>query len=140
MTMNLPTYHQNAATVAVRAGEVPAASFSNGMNLGGSNTCGVGINTGNIDPKLELWSVNDQFGTAREPQNSQHIGGDALGLGDQSSSAIRVDQDPDFAESANYVVADQVAAPGAVYHVATQAVNRTGVTVQIGDRLWGPSS
>ena len=43
MTQNNPTYYVNAATQAVREGQVPDADFDSGMNAGGSNACGIGI-------------------------------------------------------------------------------------------------
>ena len=71
--------------VGIRSGEVPDAAFNNGMNLGGSNACGVGIGTENpnLEESLPNWTLLDQHGNPRTTQISQHIGGS--GLGDGSS-------------------------------------------------------
>lgn len=136
---NLPTYLLNATTVIARAAEYPGSTdFTGGMNRGGSNAPGVGINTGDIDPKLTDWSVLDQDGAARDPQNSQHLGGDGTTAGSETaSSVINADQDPDFNDTLFYGVADQQAAPGVVYNVGAGAINETDFTIEIGDRAWG---
>lgn len=57
--------------------EVPLAAFNNGMNLGGSNACGLGINIdgGAIVGTPEQFTLNDQRGIARVSQISQQVGG-----------------------------------------------------------------
>lgn len=69
--------------VGVRESEVPDAAFDNGMNLGGSNACGIGIGTENpnLEESLPNWTLLDQHGDARTTQISQHIGGSGLGDG-----------------------------------------------------------
>ena len=88
-----PTYLQIDATVSARAAEVPAASFANGMNVGGSNAPGIGINMGVADlvGEPQQFTLLDQgrpvesgqqaTPVARDPQISQQIGGNALGAG-----------------------------------------------------------
>ena len=75
--MGNPTAFQDDAAVALRAVEVPLASFANGMNMGGSNAPGVGINIdgGAVVCTLEQFTLLDQNGLARVGQRSQSIGG-----------------------------------------------------------------
>ena len=138
--LNLATYLLNAATVAARNAEITGTPFSSeGMNLGGSNAPGIGINTGDINPKLSDWTTLDQAAAARDPQDSQHIGGDALGDGDQTSEPVRCIQGADVNDTLGFSVADTAAVADAVYDVGgTGAVNKTGETVAICDRIWGP--
>lgn len=69
--------------VATRSAEVPDAAFDNGMNLGGSCACGIGIGTENpnLGESLPNWTLLDQHGNPRTTQISQHIGGSGLGDG-----------------------------------------------------------
>lgn len=138
MGLNLATYYlsDNAANT-VRQPEVPLADFEGGMNRGGSCAPGLGINTGNVNPKLDDWTVLDQDGNARAPQNGQHLGGSGLGDGDQSVTPIRADLDPDFDSELHFRVADAAVGPGGIYHIGDGAINQTGANVEIGDRLWG---
>ena len=78
-----PSFFIEDATVTVRSAEVPAADFDNGMNLGGSNAPGIGINVdgGAVVGTPEQFTLLDQHGIARTPQTSQHIGGSGLGAG-----------------------------------------------------------
>lgn len=75
--MGAPTKFTDNAAVAARALEVPEAAFSNGMNLGGSNACGIGINIaeGEVVGTPEQFTLLDQHGNARASQISQSIGG-----------------------------------------------------------------
>lgn len=135
---NLPTFLLNATTVIARAIEVPDADFAGGMNRGGSNAPGVGINTSDIDPKLDNWSLLDQFSAARNPQDSQHLGGDGTTVGSPTAnSPINADQDPDFNDTLAFVVADTQAAPDVEFDTVSGAVNQTNFTIEIGDRAWG---
>ena len=74
---------------ATRVGEVPAASFLNGMN-NGSCQPGIGISGGPTDlaGTPEQFTVLDQAGAARTPQDGQSIGGVALGAGAITNQAI----------------------------------------------------
>ncbi len=122
-----------------------------GANRAGSCSPGIGINTGDIDPKLDDWTVLDVNDAARDPQQGQHIGGDAFNPqanypssggveGSGYTNPIKAFQLPilDFNDVMSFSVADTAAAPDAVYDTGTNAVNKTGKTVAIGDRIWGP--
>jgi|TARA_R110000803_G_C11910007_1_gene313124 hypothetical protein len=86
MTQNNPTYYVNAATQAVREGQVPDADFDSGMNAGGSNACGIGIGPAvNIVGTTNQFTLLDQTPAARTPQLSQPIGGTALGAGSSTA-------------------------------------------------------
>jgi hypothetical protein len=65
------------AAVAARAAEIPAASFANGVNVGGSCASGIGINMleGAIVGTPEQFTLDDQFENPRVPQIGQAIGG-----------------------------------------------------------------
>jgi hypothetical protein len=83
--MGEPTYFIEDVTVTAREAEVTAASFSNGMNLGGSCAPGIGINMneGAVVGEPQQFTLLDQHGangTARTAQIGQHIGGDGLTL------------------------------------------------------------
>jgi len=148
MSTNLPTYVLAAAQVTARNAEYTGTPFTDipgsgtyadpvlGGNKAGSNAPGIGINTGNIDPKLSDWSILDQDEAARDPQLSSHIGGDGTfdgGLPVIINAIIGTDINDKVAYSA----ADQQAVADAIYDTATGALNKTGVTVEIGDVLWG---
>lgn len=137
---NLPTYTLNATSVTARAAEIAAGApaFAGGCNLSGSCAGVIGINTGNPDPAVQDWSTLDQDGAAREPQDSQHIGGDGLGDGDQSTTAVQIVEGGDINNTASFSVADANAAVDAVYDTGSGALNKTGAAVVIGDRVWGP--
>lgn len=120
---NLATYELDSSLV--RSGEVTAADWSGGMNLGGSNAPGIGINTGGYDPKAQDWPrIAD---TAAH--DSQHIG--------QTAAALQVVDDADINDNVAFVQADASTAPDAVLDAATGAVNRTGVTVPADSWAWG---
>ena len=138
---NLATYHQDAVTKAARAAEVTAADFDGGLNKGGSCAGGIGINTGGVDPKLDDWSVLDQAGAARTPQDSQHIGGDGTAAGNTATDTLRVVNGADVNDTVSYIVAVVQAADGVGMGLANaDPINRTGATVEIGDRVWGTNS
>lgn len=71
------TYFMDDAAQTARALEVTAADFTNGMNLGGSNAPGIGINMneGAVVGTPEQFTLLDQHGNARAAQISQSIGG-----------------------------------------------------------------
>ncbi len=60
-----------------REAEVPEASFVNGMNMGGSNAMGIGINMleGEVIGTPEQFTLLDQFDNVRNAQRSQSLGG-----------------------------------------------------------------
>lgn len=136
-----------------------------GMNRAGGNNPGVGVNTGEvyqtaaevaIGSRPDNWTEEDQHEAARIPQDSQHLGGTGYvnrsttawpssggveGVGDvpikliiQPASAPGT---VDVNDTANLVVTDTAAADGAEMDTVSGAVNQTGVTVGIGDLVWG---
>lgn len=109
--MGIPTYFNNPTTVAARALEVVAADFENGMNPGASCAPGIGINMGEgaVVGTPEQFTLLDQAGAVREPQDSSYIGGTGLGDGAEgpgltpilSSSNIAADGTPTQTGTAN---------------------------------------
>ena len=89
--MTDPTFYRDATATTARALETPNASFTNGMNAGGPNAAGVGINiaAGAIVGESQQFTLVDQDEDVRVPQVSQSLGGlafvDRTG-GDWSSS------------------------------------------------------
>ena len=71
------TYFTDDAAVTAREAEAPDADFRNGMNNGGSNAPGIGINMleGAVVGTPEQFTLLDQFENARAAQISQSIGG-----------------------------------------------------------------
>jgi hypothetical protein len=88
MAQSAAQFFQNETAKQTRELDVPEASWSDGVNRGASNTCGIGIASANGECKLEDWTLLDQHGDARTPQMSQHIGGGGLGGGDRESYQI----------------------------------------------------
>lgn len=80
--MGEPTYFIDDVARDARELEVVNASFLNGMNLGGSNACGIGINMneGAVVGTPEQFTLLDQFENTRAAQISQHLGGEGLTL------------------------------------------------------------
>ena len=85
--MGEPTYFIDDVAVTEREGDVPLASFDNGMNMAGSSAMGTGINMneGAVIGTPEQFTLLDQFGNARAAQISQHIGGSGLGDGSEGT-------------------------------------------------------
>lgn len=156
MARNLPTFQNNATTVTARNAEYTGDPLDDGdgdgtasdpylgCNRAGSCAPGIGINTGNIDPKLEDWSIEDQDEAVRIPQDSQHIGGDGLGAGDATVNPINAVVDPygvsaiDFDDTLSYITALAQAADGVGFGALNaDPINRTGITIEIGDVAWG---
>jgi hypothetical protein len=93
MAVNANTFCLNGTAVTARNAEYPDTPFTDptgdgtyvdpylGGNRAGSNAPGIGIATANGQCKLEDWTVLDQHEAARDPQDSQHIGGSGLGDG-----------------------------------------------------------
>jgi hypothetical protein len=129
---NLPTFCLDVAKT--RPSEVTGASWSDGMNRVGSNAPGIGVNTGEYDPKASDWArVADT--AAHE---SAHLGGDLTGdIGGGIDVPMNSAEDPDFNNTLAFVQTAGVIAPDAVLDVTTGAVNRTGLTVPSGSWAWG---
>lgn len=90
MAQNVPTSFQDASAVSARSAEAPNADFAGGMNNGASNACGVGINLegGAVVGEAQQFTLLDQYGAVRVPQDSMHIG--KTGLGDGASGVADV--------------------------------------------------
>lgn len=141
MAINIPTYCLSTATVGTLQPLTPDADWEGGMNQGGSNAPGVGINTGNPGPKLDDWTLLDQAGAARNPQTSQHLGGN--GLGDGSDTAVvnllaNQGQGADINDTLSFVQTIAQVAPGGDLGGGT--INRTGQTVESGVNCWGTNT
>jgi hypothetical protein len=142
--INLPTYGRYEAAITAREAQTPNADFDDGLNLGASNAPGIGINTGSVNPKLSDWSVEDQHENVRAPQGSQHIG--VTGIEDGSEDPlldypIQVVQGADVNDTVSFIVALAQAAPGVGFGVGNaDPINRTDVTIEIGDRAWGTNT
>jgi hypothetical protein len=152
MAKNFNTFTLNATAVATRNGQYTGTPLTDppgdgtyanpylGGNRAGSNAPGIGINTGAVDPKVPDWTTEDQHEAARSPQDSQHIGGSGLGDGTEgltTETPICTVNGADVNNTLSFSVADTAAAANAEYDTATGALNRTGETVSIGDRIWG---
>ena len=93
MATNDVSYTLNATAVAARDAQYTGTPLTDttgdgtyatpylGGNRAGSCAPGIGIATANGQCKLSDWSVADQHEAARDPQDSQHIGGSGLGDG-----------------------------------------------------------
>jgi hypothetical protein len=162
--LNIPTFQNNATSVTARNAEYTGDPLDDvdgdgsyntylGCNRAGSCAPGIGIGSGFVlgataaivNGRPEKWTVLDQAGAARAPQDSQHIGGDGLGDGDATVNPINAILDqhgtPDFADEAEMAAAVQQAAPGVGTGTAgADPVNRTNVTVEIGEVVWGTST
>ena len=153
---NYNTYCMNATALAARDAEYPGTPLTDvpgdgsygtpylGCNNAGSNAPGIGINTARIDPKLDDWSVLDQHGAARVPQDSQHIGGSGLGDGTEgltTETTLKTVVGADVNDTLSFIVALAQAAPGIGFGSANaDPLNRTNVTIEIGDRAWGTNT
>lgn len=153
MAQNYNTYCLNAAAVTARDAEYTGTPFTDtagdgttanpylGGNRAGSCAPGIGINTANIDPKLDDWTTADQHAAARTPQDSQHIGGSGLGAGTEyltTETPIATVVGADVNDTLSFIVAAAQAAPGVGFGPANaNPINRTDVTIEIGDRAWG---
>lgn len=84
---NSPTAFFDTVTGPIRVAETIAGQFAKGTNVGASNSPGIGIAdagnvaTQNLAESLPQWTLLDQHGAARAPQNGQLIGGNGLGVG-----------------------------------------------------------
>lgn len=150
---NLPSFMSLAATVTTRDGEYTGTPFSDtdgngdydtykGCNRAGANAPGIGIGTGNLVTLAdERFSLLDQAGATREPQDSMYIGGTGLGSGNATVTPLNVVVDPNgtptFTTEPYLVIADAQAAPGVAFDTVSGALNRTSVTIEIGEYAWG---
>tara|TARA_R110002096_G_scaffold2926_5_gene14896 strand:+ start:1161 stop:1508 length:348 start_codon:yes stop_codon:yes gene_type:complete len=97
--MGNPTYFVDDVAVAARKAEanqsIPDASWLTGMNAGASCANGIGVNEGEgaVIGTAEQFTLLDQAGAARAPQDSQLIGGVAEPL-DVGTNATNGDGTP----------------------------------------------
>lgn len=132
MATNLTTYYVDSTARTARESEVPNADFDNGMNDAASNAPGVGINTGNYDPKPSDWWRTEQL------MESQIFGEDASGI-----NAI----DATFGPSAlvGFSMTTAPVAPGGDIDTDVDGsgfaiVNRTGATIPTDTWCFGPAN
>ena len=129
MATNETTYMIDSSLLSVRTPEVPNADWTGGGNHGASNAPGLGINTGNYDPKLQDWPRP----AAEAIQDSQVIGGVPSGL-----FAI----DATFGANALVAFVETGGAPVAADAVIKDVggfdiVNRTGDEIPANTWVWG---
>ncbi len=119
-TPNLKTFHQGT----VDAVAFPNADVTGGVNRGGSNSPGIGINTGDYDPKVSDWSQH-----VRDPAQGQQIG--------QTAGDINVDQGADVNDQVSFIQTDGAIAPDGEMAALSGVFNRTGKTIPSGSWAWG---
>lgn len=105
-----------------------AADKTGGVNRGASNSPGIGINTGDYDPKTADWSREE-----RNPVQGQQIGQTAIDI----NFAIPASAPTDFNDQAVFLQATADVAADAEFPTTTGVFNRTGVTVPSGSWAWG---
>jgi hypothetical protein len=90
-----PTVFADNATLAIRIGEVPAASFISGGSLAGCCP-GIGINMagGAVVGTPEQFTLNDQDEAPRTPQVSAYIGNTGLGAGTEGKGTVAISTGP----------------------------------------------
>jgi len=78
--MTAPTTFIDTVAVAARKVQVSTADWDNGVNAAASNAPGIGINAGGgaVVGTPDQFTLLDQNGAARTPQDSSQIGGDML--------------------------------------------------------------
>lgn len=128
---NLKTFFQDSVLTAARAAETTGADWDdtdgNGCNRVASNSPGIGINTGDYDPKETDWPrIDPTYGL-----------GQNIGTDNGVNNRITLDQGADQNDQVVFVAADAETAPDAVLDAVTTAVNRTGKTVPAGAFAWG---
>ena len=129
-TPNRATYYRDSAVRTARASQVTGASFTDGANNGGCAGPGIGIATGEVNPKWNT-STSTPSGTPPIWGASQYIG-----LVPGSNGRIET-----YVSSGD--LNDQVALVQATAGVAIDAViasgvtNKTGVALVTGDWAWG---
>jgi hypothetical protein len=84
--MAAATRSNDTTARATRTVEVSGADWNTGLNRGGGNNVGIGINAGGgeVVGTPEQFTLTDQNGAARTPQNTQSIGGTALDGGSET--------------------------------------------------------
>ena len=122
-TPNLKTFYQGDSGDRGEGDVFGTTDWDGGANKAASCAPGIGINTGDYDPKVTDWSQDE-----RTAQKSQTIG--------HTQAGITVDQDPDFNDNVSFVQATASTAPDAEFGT-TGAFNKTGKTVPQDSWAWG---
>jgi hypothetical protein len=91
------TYYQDPTEKAATAARVPNADVDGGGNKAGSNACGLGINVAGGDVTGD-WTIPDQHGVARSPQDSAHVGEGSTGLTTEGPGAVPINVTDNDAE------------------------------------------
>jgi hypothetical protein len=128
---NAPTSFYDAQYIAARSTEIPSANWQDGLNRGGSCSNGIGINTGDYNPKnQDWWRAN-----APEEAISGYIGIDSGPQGLVTALDINDGQWKRVA----FVQPNSDTPDGGVLinYLATDVINRTGETVPNGQWVWG---
>jgi hypothetical protein len=86
MTATATVFIDDVAVTALGV-RVPAASIDTGMNMGASNSPGIGISDDNpnLEEQLPNWTLLDQHGNARAAQIGQLIGGPGISAASTSA-------------------------------------------------------
>jgi hypothetical protein len=126
---NIPTVFFDQGYIDGRAVEVPDANWLDGLNLGGSCAGGLGINTGDFNPKNQDWW--------REDAPTEAFSG-YIGIDSSPDNLITGLSDEDWKRVA-FVQPSSDTLDGAVLttYLAVNVVNQTGVTVPAGQWVWG---
>lgn len=122
-TPNLKTFYQGASGDRGSADVFGTTDWTGGANKAASCAPGIGINTGDYDPKISDWSRDVR--TAQKSQTISH-----------TQAAITVDQGADINDNVSFVQAVANTAPDAQFGT-TGAFNKTGKTVPNGSWAWG---
>jgi|LWDU01.1.fsa_nt_gi hypothetical protein len=87
MAQNITCTFIDQTARTARALETPNADFTNGMNNGGCQPgIGIAVGSANLDGESASWTLLDQNGATRQPQDGQSIGGVALGIGSDAAA------------------------------------------------------
>lgn len=128
MATNITQYYIDSTARTPRESETPNADWTGGMNDGASNAPGVGINTGDYDPKESDWPRP----ASSVIQDSQIIGGDPSGIF-VIDETFGPDSLTSFLQAAAEVAPDAIIGSVAGF----QMFNRTGKTIPAGSWVWG---
>ena len=138
MATNKTTFFKIPNTITVRKSEITLPDqFDGGVNESGSVNVGVGIATEVINPKEQDWTVLDQNGDGRTPQNSQYIGGAGLeSTKGDDVHPLRFTDDT----AVSMGTADQQADTGEVFDTVNEITSDSADTIEIGDKAFGSSA
>lgn len=90
MATATPCTFLDATARATRTTENTAANWVNGMNWG-SCTIGIAVGPAALTGTPEKWTLLDQAGATRQPQDGQSIGGIALNGGTTDAASVPLD-------------------------------------------------